>query len=250
MSFSTRVKTAVKTLALRHGLLIRRLPSGRQADPFADQVQLLAGVRAPLVLDVGAYRGETTAAYRRAFKRAVIHCFEPAPESFATLEREFAKDVGVVANQLAVSDRVGPIELLINRFDATSSRFNPARGANRIVGDGLLEVVERRVVPATTIDDYCRANGIERVDVLKLDIQGGELAALRGANRMLTEGRISLIYTEVLVGAIYEGQAEAGEIISALAHHGFQIYGLYNLAYGADSRLYQMDAIAFRPGPY
>ena len=97
---------------------------------------------------------------------------------------------------------------------------------------------------ATTIDDYCRANGIERIDVRKLDIQGGELAALRGATQMLAEGRISLIYTEVLLGALYEGQPGAGEILSAMERHGYSVYGLYNFAYGADSRVYQMDAVS------
>jgi len=41
-----------------------------------------------------------------------------------------------------------------------------------------------------------RVARFDRVDILKLDIEGGELEALRGTDRMLADHRIALVYTE------------------------------------------------------
>lgn len=48
-------------------------------------------------------------------------------------------------------------------------------------------------IQLTTIDDYCAGNGIERIDLLKIVVEGSEYRALQGANRMLSEGRIGMI---------------------------------------------------------
>lgn len=247
MSGSARIKGAIKAAALRRGILIRLLPHGRQGDSFADQAGLLTGTEVRRVLDVGAYYGETAIAYRKLFPDAEIHCFEPVPDSFSRLDERLSGMSGMIVNRLAVGDSREPIELLINRFPATSSRLRPASGVERIVGDHLIGVVETLTVESTTIDEYCREHGIDHVDVLKLDVQGGELAALRGATEMLAGRRIALVYVEVLMGRLYEGQPGAGELLSAVERHGYRIYGLYNFAYGADSSLYQMDAILVSP---
>ncbi len=47
---------------------------------------------------------------------------------------------------------------------------------------------------------------MQHVDVLKLDVQGSELQVLKGASGMLAAGGISLIYAEVHLVEVYEGQ--------------------------------------------
>ena len=48
----------------------------------------------------------------------------------------------------------------------------------------------------TTIDDFCRENGFERIHFLKIDVEGHELAVLHGAESMLRDGRIDFIQFE------------------------------------------------------
>ena len=48
----------------------------------------------------------------------------------------------------------------------------------------------------TTVDDFCRANGVDKIDVLKVDAEGYDLHVIKGASRMLSEGRIDFIYAE------------------------------------------------------
>jgi hypothetical protein len=47
-----------------------------------------------------------------------------------------------------------------------------------------------------SVDDYCRTRSIDHIDLLKLDIEGNELEALRGATKMIEEGRIDFIQLE------------------------------------------------------
>ncbi|MBK8338698.1 MAG: FkbM family methyltransferase [Flavobacteriales bacterium] len=46
------------------------------------------------------------------------------------------------------------------------------------------------------MDAFCAEQRIERIDFLKLDIEGSELPALKGAERLLREGRIGCVMVE------------------------------------------------------
>ena len=52
-------------------------------------------------------------------------------------------------------------------------------------------------VQTQQIDNFCKLNNIERIDLLKLDTDGTEYEILLGAEKLLSEGKIGLIYTEI-----------------------------------------------------
>ena len=87
-------------------------------------------------------------------------------------------------------------------------------------------VEDRREVEITTIDDWVRSHGKPSLELLKFDIQGAELKALRGATRTLQESTL-LIYTEVWFNPGYEAGALFSEIDSFLRSSGFVLYDLY-----------------------
>jgi FkbM family methyltransferase len=64
--------------------------------------------------------------------------------------------------------------------------------------EGVAEPKDRMAhkVKVTTVDEFCQEKGIERVDFLKLDIEGSELPALRGARRMMEQGALPVIMVE------------------------------------------------------
>ena len=102
-------------------------------------------------------------------------------------------------------------------------------------------------VPTTTLDDFCSRHAIDRVNVLKMDIQGGELMALQGASGMLESKAVDLIYTEVLFVELYEGQADFHDLCRFLCDCDYTLYGLYDLNSGRDSILAWGDAIFIAP---
>src|SRR5262249_2587840 len=51
-------------------------------------------------------------------------------------------------------------------------------------------------VECSTVDDFCKQNRIEAIDVLKIDAEGCDLNVLLGAKDFLREGRIRFVFTE------------------------------------------------------
>ena len=78
--------------------------------------------------------------------------------------------------------------------------YNASGGSNslfpqRYAGEHYV-ASDVETIAITTIDAYCHENAIEHVDFVKMDIEGYEPAAIRGATRMLREGRIEVIQFE------------------------------------------------------
>ncbi len=77
-----------------------------------------------------------------------------------------------------------------------------------IDGSGLASIYQRNLnhfgismdkseeIKLTTIDDYCKRNNIDRIHFLKLDIEGHELKALKGASQMISRKKIDVIQFE------------------------------------------------------
>jgi FkbM family methyltransferase len=101
-----------------------------------------------------------------------------------------------------------------------------------IVGDGgtMFDSLKKPVtkyhlrevkVKGITIDDYCSRNGIERIDMMKIDIEGGELEAFRGASKVLNVYR-PLIICEVLDASTHPWGYNAREIVHFLKELGYE----------------------------
>jgi FkbM family methyltransferase len=176
------------------------------------------------------------------FPAAVIYCFEPFPESFAVLQAALAGDGGVRPFKLALADRAGEAVLNANVFPATNSLLATAPTAAE-VWPGLVQTTGQVRVPTTTLDSFCREQSIDRIDVLKLDVQGAEPLVLRGGEGLLRSGRVRLVYAEVLTLPTYAGQAELHEFLSMMSGYGFELFNVYNPSATAAGQLRQVDAI-------
>jgi FkbM family methyltransferase len=131
-------------------------------------------------LDAGANIGEfSVRASRLVGPSGHVHAFEASPTTFADLSRNLAVNrvTNVTANQMALTSTSGPIEFFMSRGIASGS--SSLRPAHDYSGSTVS-------VPGITLDDYCAQAGISRVDFIKMDIEGAELEAFRGATRLLS----------------------------------------------------------------
>jgi len=114
-----------------------------------------------VVFDVGGYRGEWT---RGIFERyhCRIHVFEPIAEYCREIERQLGGDPRIVINQAGLSDRLG--RQMISVDEAASSVVN-------VHGQG-------REIELIDIDTYVKRLSIDRIDLIKINIEGGEYALL------------------------------------------------------------------------
>ena len=147
---------------------------------------------AKVVLDVGANAGIYSLAALAVQPDVVVHAFEPTPEIAARL-RATAKLNGL--KNLYVHE----VAVLRDDGQATLKRFRGELGNNEgmnfVVRDIGNSDAER--VKTVSLDQFCQDHSIDQVDLLKLDVQGQEYSALKGAERLIRAGRIGTIFMEL-----------------------------------------------------
>lgn len=221
--------------------LHRRANSTFGQDAYQDQMTILQNVEVQTIFDVGANKGQTTAVYKTLFPGAVIHSFEPFADTFAELENIYAGDDHVRPHRLAVTDSSGTGNFHVNRSPFTNSLLSATEEGDEYQNIAVVAVT------TTTLDDFCTLQEIEEIDILKMDIQGTELMALKGAAEKLRRASVSLIYTEVLFAPLYDGQAQFYEVGEFFSRYGYVLYGLYNMRHTTRGRLAWGDAVFVSP---
>ena len=130
----------------------------------------------------------------------------------------------------------------INNNDATSSLLPRTKSGRRYFSKNA-DAKTTLEVEATSIDEFMKKNEIEHIDILKFDIQGGELMALKGAQNALDSNRISIIYTEALFVPHYENNPLLHDIWSYLARFDYSFFDIYDLYRATNGQLRFADVI-------
>ncbi len=197
-----------------------KLPSG----PMDDFQRLLGNVAAPMILDVGGNIGQSVDEFTTNFPTATIHTFEPAPEAFSQLATKCDALERVSAWKLAVGSQTCNMPLGISNQSVMSSflEHGPYSWA---------EKATQLEVEVTTLDEFADQQGIEFIHVLKSDTQGFDLEVLKGADRLMTAGRIAIIMFEHTFLEMYRGGPEFDELFRFLKLRRYQLVNIHNLHY-------------------
>jgi hypothetical protein len=99
--------------------------------------------------------------------------------------------------------------------------------------------VRTETIKVGRLANFVSAGDIKAPALLKLDVQGFELEALRGCEDLL--GRFSQVYVECSFVELYSGQALAHEVIDWLGERGFVLKGVHNMGYDRNGRAVQGD---------
>ena len=154
--------------------------------------QKLSEIRHPVIFDVGANVGDFSEYCWRVFGDCELHAFEPSVATYeilvSNLERAGTK---VHAHCIGFSDGVREAKLYSSETGSTIASVHKLQRPIRPFKDEFTEIVKLK-----TIDDFCVEQGIDRIDYLKLDIEGHEYFALLGARELLGAGAIRFIQFE------------------------------------------------------
>jgi FkbM family methyltransferase len=153
----------------------------RWGDPYIRLIASLAD-RGRLAVDVGAHLGDYTFFMRRHAAGCVA--FECNPALVAHLRRLFGRSVDIRPD--AVSDQAGTTVLRIPTEEATGLGRATIEASNPLAGFSSFSAVPVRTV---RLDDAVK----QPVGLLKIDVEGHEMAVLRGATRILERDRPNLI---------------------------------------------------------
>ena len=122
--------------------------------------------------------------------KAQIHAFEPSLRTFEMLQKNVNSDI-VKLNNIGCSDKNQTMSLYSDKNGSSlASVYN--RSLN-YYGISMKESEQSKFI---RIDEYCQKNNIEHIHLLKLDIEGHELFALKGAQEMIDNNNIDLIQFE------------------------------------------------------
>jgi FkbM family methyltransferase len=179
--------------------------------------------RGMIVLDVGAHHGlYALLASKRVGRKGRVIAFEPSSRERRALRLHallnFRTNISVQG--LAVGDADGQIDLYVMR--ARDSGCNSLRPPAADAGSA----VRRQRVQTIRLDAWLKKAGVNKVDFIKLDVEGGELDALRGAEHLLDGNSRPLILAEVQDVRTRPWGYSAREIIDYLAARRYRWFRL------------------------
>jgi FkbM family methyltransferase len=165
------------------------------------------------VMDVGANWG----LYSLLISRAVgpsgkVYAFEPVPEIFARLKERIALNnaTNVIPVPIALSDEKGVAKMSIKGM--SSSLF-------RRVSDEFVEVQVER------LDDFVEREKIERVDAIKIDVEGAELKVIRGADKTIRRDK-PILMVEIQAATLQAAGTTPEELFETIVSYGYNAFAI------------------------
>lgn len=148
-------------------------------------------VKGGILFDVGANKGAYARALLDAFGDTAtrIICFEPSEELVKTFLHFNDTRISVINSALGRTKGTVP-------FYASESDSGLGSLTKRRLTHFGLEMKKVQDVQVITLDDFAISNGIDRIDLLKLDVEGHELDVLEGGKNLLLQNRIGCIQFE------------------------------------------------------
>jgi len=183
---------------------------------YADRAErrLIRTVLFPGAVAVDA--GANIGIYSRFFSgcvglTGVVHAFEPSPENFRRLRSATGKLPNVCLSRAAVGERSGRSQLYLSKKLNVDHRAYLPEGGSR----------DTVPIDVIALDDYFRPG--DRVDLIKLDVQGYELHALRGANRVLHDNPAAKLILELWPYGLRQAATPWPDLIATLEEKGMLI---------------------------
>jgi FkbM family methyltransferase len=192
----------------------------------------LAGLAPASIVDVGAAFGAFTETCQGVFPSARYLAVEPLEEhrpKLAALTRKYSNTEFVIA---AAAPKAGTLTLQVHPdLDGSSLYLEQAiAGVNGVP----------RAVEAVTLDGLSARFGLAGPFLLKLDVQGAELAVLEGAPAVLAATEYALL--EVSLFEFFDGGPVLNDVLDFMRTSGFSVYDVLGWQYRPlDQALAQLD---------
>ena len=184
-------------------------------------------VKQPVIVDVGANKGQSIRFFLQLFPEAKIFGFEPNPRLYEMLKKKFSHLANVRLIQKGVSNRNGKLLLKETVTDETSTFEELNYGSDylkmkaKVLGVKPEEIVATSYeVDVITLQTFLKEESIDDIDVVKIDTEGHELKCLEGLFDQHTAS-VHFIQLEQHHDDMYLQAVKAGEVDLLLQKNGF-----------------------------
>jgi 2-O-methyltransferase len=209
------------TWAAAHPLKSLRYLKHRDGIPYHEIAKYIPSN--PVILEAGAADGKNTVEMSHFWPGSVIHAFEPVPDAMR-LTKEVTKSIRdrVQLHPYALGSVPARLQMNVSgnggaNETQSSSLLPPSGHLDEFANVSFNQKIEVDVLP---LDDWADQEGVGKLDFLWLDLQGYELEALKGAERLLRS--VSAIHTEVSHIELYQGGVLYPELRDWLQQRGFR----------------------------
>lgn len=171
------------------------------------------------VFDVGTNIGEVILNIAKRAKKGVVHGFEPVPYNYKKVSKNISLNDfdNIILNNIALSDRDETVF-----FDDEELKSHSG-----LISMNKNKILNSKEVKAITFDGYVSANNIQRIDFIKVDIEGFELNFLRGAEQSIKKFK-PILFMEIDDANLKKQFTSASELIAWIEDLGFyQIKDVY-----------------------
>jgi len=169
------------------------------------------------VFDVGANVGlYALLAASRVGIRGQVHAFEPAPDNFLSLEENVRRNhfTNVTVNHAAVSDACTSARLYLSPPGNCGKHSMFPTNKQR-------DSIE---VPCVSIKTYMKKKKLQKVDLLKIDVEGAEMLVLNGTAQLLSSPCSPIVFCEVSDELAAPFGYSSRDAKGLLRSHGYKIY--------------------------
>jgi FkbM family methyltransferase len=171
-----------------------------------------------VLFDVGANLGDYTDTMMSPAKTGhTAHLFEPQPTCVATLTKRFTNNAGIIINPFALSDQTGTAILYSDREQSPVASLYP-----RDLSYHAVALSTQQEISLQTAKNYIDQNKVPHINLLKIDVEGHELSALKGFGDFLSPQNIDFIQFEY-GGTNLDAKTTLKEIHHLLSSRGFVV---------------------------
>lgn len=182
----------------------------------------------PIILDVGAHRGESVEFFKSIYPQSSLFSFEPDPDNFAELIK-VAQQFDTQAIQVALGEKTEEECSYYRQSISHMGGLLPIHAdSTDSLGYAQQATNERITVRKTTLDQVFADLDIAHVDILKIDVQGYEGKVLEGASSMLA--LTDCVVIEVLLYDFYGKTDSFAEVVRLMGGAGFSLWDIANLS--------------------
>ena len=168
-----------------------------------------------IVVDIGANIGYyTLIAAKLVGENGKVVAFEPEPGNYSLLVKNIEVNGydNVIPVQKAVSNKLGTIKLFLHPTNVAAHRIYNSHDGRKSIE-----------IETITLDEFFKAQ-IDRIDVIKMDIEGAEIAALQGMKEILKKNDDLKSFTEFSPEAIRTFGYSPENSLNELMRYGFKLF--------------------------
>ena len=176
------------------------------------------------VFDIGAFNFQDSISFKKEFSKANVYAFEAFHYNFQVYGKRAIQN-GIKIYNFAISDNNGEttfynsIDLNGSQWTCSGSILKPSAKEGTEIHPGLHYNKEGVKVQTIRLDDFCKSNQIENIDVIHMDVQGAEYYTIKGLGKV----RPKILFCETCEYESYEGALTLNDLDNLLFEMGYDI---------------------------